>query len=112
MLMVLVISQIVILGRVGVVWVVCRIWGYVNSCIVGVVKMLGDVSVGVVRLVVVVVGVLGNVCVSIGVLVVSSTVGSVLGCLVVIGRVRAVVIVNVVGGGFGKGLRYRRGIGS
>ena len=79
---VLVINHVIILGRVGVVWVVCRIWGYVNCCIVGVVKVLGGDSVSVV-----------------------------FGSLVVIGHVRAVVIVGVVGGGFGKGLRYRRGVG-
>ena len=82
MLLMLVTSGIIDLGRVGVVWVVCRIWGYVNCCIVGVVKVLGGDSVSVV-----------------------------FGSLVVIGHVRAVVSVGVVGGGFGKGLRYRRGVG-
>ena len=100
------------MGRVGVVWVVCHVWGFVDNCTVGVVKMLGDVSVGVVRVVIIVVGILGDVCVSVDVLVVGSNVRSVLSCLIVVGRVRSVVIVNVVGGGFGKGLRYRRGIGS
>ena len=69
MLLMLVTSGIIDLGRVGVVWVVCVI-------------------------------VLAN----------GSDIRSVLS--IVVGRVRSMVIIDVVGGWFGEGLRYRRGVGS
>ena len=93
-LMLLGTSGVVMLGRVRCVRVVYRVGGLIDGCTVGVVRVLCGVRFKVSRLVI------------------GGDVGSVVGSLIIVGSIRSVVSLNVVGGRFGKGLRYRRWVGS